>query len=64
MIATLVSLFRYALLAADRAADRADSRVRKPCSCPPSCDDADKSPCRGECGCQACHDDYDFLSWE
>lgn len=31
----------------------------QPCTCVETCDD----PCKGGCGCQACHDAYqDFLS--
>lgn len=32
-----------------------------PCTCKPECVD----PCKGKCGCEACHDAYgDFLSNE
>lgn len=31
-----------------------------PCTCLPACSD---KVCKGECGCQGCHEDYgDFLS--
>jgi hypothetical protein len=34
---------------------------RIPCTCTSECE----KPCKGKCGCRACHDAYqDFLSWE
>lgn len=36
-------------------------KSKKKCNCKKSCNE----PCKGECGCKECHDDYmDFLSAE
>lgn len=44
-------------------ADHADTWTTRTCTCPPECASAFTPPCKGECGCERCHNDYgDFLS--